>query len=106
MVTIVVGVWVGFDIACGLGIPGAAAALPIVADFMIGVLSRYGAARFSTPPGIERVRVAIKKGGTCRHLTELFLSGTAPTPNCLEDKKIQEPCPVVEPVVGPWLPGT
>ena len=103
---IVVGAWVGFDIARGLGIPGARAALPIVADFMIGVLGRNGAARFSPPPGIERVRVAIKKGGNCRHLTELFLSGTAPTPNCLEDEKIQEPRPVVEPVVGPSLPGT
>jgi penicillin-binding protein 1B len=103
---IVVGVWVGFDIARDLGIPGAAAALPIVADFMIGVLGRNGAARFSPPPGIERVRVAIKKGGVCRHLTEFFLLGTAPALNCLEDKNIQEPRPVVQPVVKPSQPGT
>ena len=79
---IVVGAWVGFDIARGLGVPGAKAALPLVADFMIGVLGRNGAARFSPPPSIEYSRVAIRKGDTCRYQTELFLSGTAPAGNC------------------------
>jgi penicillin-binding protein 1B len=101
---IVVGAWVGFDIARGLGIPGAAAALPMVADFMIGVLGPYGAARFSPPPGIERVRVTIKKGSVCHHLTEVFLSGTAPTLNCLEDNNIPETRSVGQPVEGPSLP--
>jgi penicillin-binding protein 1B len=101
---IVVGAWVGFDIARGLGIPGAAAALPMVADFMIGVLGRHGAARFSPPPGVEYVRVAIRKDGTCRHLTEFFLPGTAPAENCLEDINIQEPHPVVPLVEKPPRP--
>ena len=101
---IVVGAWVGFDVGLDLGISGSRAALPIVADFMIEVLGRNGAARFSPPPGIERLRVSINKGGTCHHLTELFLSGTAPILNCQEDTSIQEPHSVVQQAEGSSLP--
>ncbi|MEN8132832.1 MAG: PBP1A family penicillin-binding protein [Pseudomonadota bacterium] len=95
---IVVGGWVGFDVSRDLGMAGSEAALPIGADFMIGVLGRNGAARFTPPAGIERVRVAINKGGTCHHLHEFFLSGTAPQSNCLEQKKIHETQPTAQPV--------
>ena len=95
---IVVGTWVGFDMARNLGIPGARAALPIVADFMIDVLGRNGAAHFSPPPGIERIRVAIKKEGGCHFLTEYFLSGTAPTHSCLNDDDTEGPRSVIKAV--------
>jgi penicillin-binding protein 1B len=92
---IVVGAWVGFDIARGLGLPGAAAALPMVADFMIGVLGHNGAARFSPPPDVEYVKVAISKDGICHQITEYFLPGTVPAGNCLENKNNQESRPTV-----------
>jgi penicillin-binding protein 1B len=87
---IVIGAWVGFDVVRGMGMPGAEAALPIVADFMIGVLGPDGAARFFPPPGIERTRVAVRKGGTCHHLNEFFLTGTAPAEGCNEPVPAQQ----------------
>jgi len=87
---IVIGSWVGFDIARTVGFAGSAVALPIVADFMIDVLGRNGAARFVAPPGIERVTVSINKGGICRKLTEIFLAGTAPESDCQEEQDIRE----------------
>ena len=80
---IVIGAWVGFDVGRGIGMPGARAALPIVADFMIRVLGPDGAARFFPPPGVERVRVAIRKNGACHYRHEFFLAGTAPTGTCI-----------------------
>jgi penicillin-binding protein 1B len=80
---IVIGAWVGFDVGRVVGMPGAQAALPIVADFMIQVLGPNGAARFIPPPGVERVRVAIRKDGTCHYTYEFFLTGTAPTETCV-----------------------
>jgi membrane carboxypeptidase/penicillin-binding protein len=87
---IVIAAWVGFDVVRGMGMPGAEAALPIVADFMIGVLGPDGAARFFPPPGIERTRVAVRKGGTCHYLNEFFLTGTAPAEDCNESVPAQQ----------------
>ena len=103
---IVVGAWVGFDIGRNVGISGAGAALPMVADFIIEALGRYGAARFSPPSGVERIRVAIMKNGTCHHVTEYFLSGTAPPPNCPYDGNIQETRPLLPPLELPPPPRT
>lgn len=94
---IVIGAWVGFDAARGIGLPGAEAALPIVADIMIGILGPNGAARFSPPPGIERVRVAVRKPGSCHYVNELFLAGTAPTGTCDEGELIPEGQAVSDP---------
>jgi penicillin-binding protein 1B len=87
---IVIGAWVGFDVGRAVGIPGAKAALPIVADFMIGVLGPEGAGRFVPPPGIERARVAISKGDSCHYLDEIFLAGTAPAEGCEVDQQVTE----------------
>lgn len=88
---IVIGAWVGFDYIRAVGLPGAEAALPIVADFMIGVLGPQGAARFSPPPGIERVKVAIRQDGSCHYVNEMFLSGTAPKEVCNEAELQDKP---------------
>lgn len=101
---IVIGTWVGFDLARGLGITASEAALPIGADFMIDVLGPNGAARFSTPPGLERARVAIRKDKQCLHLSELFLTGTVPPRDCPDDSIPSEPRPVIQQVEGPSLP--
>lgn len=102
---IVIGGWVGFDVDRAVGIAGAEAALPIGADFMIGVLGPYGAARFVPPPGIERLRLAVNKGGTCRHLTEFFLSGTAPSSSsCTDEQAGQEARSGDPPVAEASLP--
>jgi penicillin-binding protein 1B len=98
---IVIGTWVGFDLARGLGLAGAEAALPIGADFVIKVLGRNGAAQFTPPPGIERVRVAIRKGDTCHYLTELFLQGTAPADSCMENSQVEQPSPAIQQVGTP-----
>ena len=82
---IVIGAWVGFDMVRGMGIPGAEAALPMVADFMIRILGPGGAARFAPPPGVERATVAIRKHDACAYLSEVFLPGTVPADACDEE---------------------
>jgi penicillin-binding protein 1B len=94
---IVIGAWVGFDAVRGIGLPGSEAALPMVADIMIGILGPKGAARFSPPPGIERVRVAVTKSGSCHYVNELFLAGTAPTGTCDAHETVSEAQAVASP---------
>jgi penicillin-binding protein 1B len=90
--SLTVGVWVGFDDAQSIDLPGARAALPIFTRFLVdavgpyGDRGPYGGFRFSVPPGIEVVeidpRTGLRAGLGCRGERELFLRGTAPRRSC------------------------
>ncbi len=90
--SLTVGVWVGFDDGRSIDLPGARAALPIFARFLVDAIGsrgdegRYGGGRFSIPPGIEVVeidpRTGLRAGLGCRGERELFLRGTAPRRSC------------------------
>jgi penicillin-binding protein 1B len=76
---LLVGVWVGFDDGASIGVPGSVAALPIFADFVIGVLGPEGRSPFLEPAGLEHVSIDPATGlRTLRGEPELFLAGTAP----------------------------
>jgi penicillin-binding protein 1B len=83
---LVAGVWVGFDDGTSLGIPAAAAALPVFAEFMKGAIARRGEEPFEPPPGVERVRIHSDTGLRarlgCWGPPEVFLSGSAPSRFC------------------------
>jgi penicillin-binding protein 1B len=81
---IAIGVWVGFDDNRPVGLPGSAIAAPIAADLLRGALGRRGASHFRPPPGIERRRVTIEKGDSCRGVLEVFVLGTRPADGCRE----------------------
>lgn len=87
--TLVVGVWVGFDDATGLGVPASVAALPIFADFIrLGVGSELEQP-FVRPKGVEAVSIHRESGRRagfgCRGQREVFLRGTAPHERCVAD---------------------
>lgn len=75
---IVVGAWVGHDDGTSLRMAGAAAALPIVAEFFSG--ADVPGARFDVPDGIERGYTSTSGWGWCGE-SEYFLTGTAPPSN-------------------------
>ncbi len=79
-------VWVGFDDGASLELPGARAALPIFAEFIVATLGPEGGASFETPAGVEFVRVnkasGLRAGWGCTGRQEIFLTGTAPTGKC------------------------
>ncbi len=82
---LVVGVWVGFDDGTSVGLPGSAAALPIVAQFLRETLGAEGGEDFAVPRGLEVARVStIGPGGVarCNGDTEIFLAGTVPQNEC------------------------
>jgi penicillin-binding protein 1B len=83
---LLVGVWVGFDDAKGLGIPGSVAALPIFAKFLMGLNGADGTSAFLSPPALERIAIhhesGLRAGRDCPGDPELFLRGTAPTRRC------------------------
>ncbi|MFQ5513901.1 MAG: penicillin-binding transpeptidase domain-containing protein, partial [Myxococcota bacterium] len=83
---LLVAVWVGFDDGASLGIPGAAAALPIFADFLIGLKGPQGERSFLRPAGLEHVPIdretGLRAGPGCPGEPELFLTGTAPRTSC------------------------
>jgi penicillin-binding protein 1B len=83
---LLVGVWVGFDDAKGLGIPGSVAALPIFADFLMGLNGADGTSAFLPPPALERIAIhresGLRAGRDCPGDPEFFLRGTAPTKSC------------------------
>lgn len=71
-----VGVWVGFDDGRSVGLPGAAAALPIFARFLSGAMPDGNRYEFPVPDGVEFADA----GPGCE--TEVFLAGTAPERRC------------------------
>ncbi len=84
--SLAVGVWVGFDDARSIGLPGSSAALPIFARFMIEAFGADGDGDFSMPWGLEVVEVdgetGLRGGRGCRGEPEVFLRGTAPRVSC------------------------
>jgi penicillin-binding protein 1B len=76
------GVWAGYDDNRRTGLPGSALALPLAVDFLSATLGPSGAGHFGIPPGLDRRRVWIERGGRCRSVVELFLRGTAPAVGC------------------------
>jgi penicillin-binding protein 1B len=81
-----VGVWVGFDDARSLGLPGSRAALPIFARFMRNAIGPEGGPDFSMPNGVEITEIdqetGLLGGPGCRGEPEVFLRGTAPQESC------------------------
>ncbi|MEE8312256.1 MAG: PBP1A family penicillin-binding protein [Candidatus Binatia bacterium] len=80
-------VWVGFDRGAHLGLTGAAAALPIWADFMRAALDERPASTFTVPRGILFADVDPQSGGLavsgCRHVVrQAFLEGEEPVTRC------------------------
>lgn len=85
--SLAVGVWVGYDDGRSLRLPGARAALPIVARFLHAVLEDQRPEPFSMPEGVELARIS--SGTTdgwvdwgCDGQPEVFLRGTAPRNGC------------------------
>jgi penicillin-binding protein 1B len=80
--------WVGFDDGKSLDVPGAVAALPIVADFLLAAKGPEGWASFVPPPGVVRVAsdpaVARADGSGFAGEAEIFLSGTEPAHRTVE----------------------
>jgi penicillin-binding protein 1B len=85
---LLVAVWVGFDDGSGLGVPGAGAALPLAADFLVSAVGPEGRGPFTRPAEVKRVSVnaqtGLLAGLGCDGEPEVFLSGTEPTKGCGE----------------------
>jgi membrane carboxypeptidase/penicillin-binding protein len=83
--TLVVGAWVGYDDGRSLGVPGARAALPLVARFLRDALAAEPPEPFLTPEGIEVGWTGAGEfgwaGWDCGE-QEVFLEGTAPGNDC------------------------
>ena len=81
-----VGVWVGFDDARSLGLPGSRAALHIFAQFMRNAIGAEGGRDFPMPSGVEVREIdqetGLRGGPGCRGEPEVFLQGTAPEESC------------------------
>ena len=97
--SVVIVAWVGFDESRDMGLSGAAAALPLVADF----LSKTGLAdaerRFPGAADVVRARVQPSTGlyatGACESVVELFLPSTVPSEPCIPDWLLDEAEPTV-----------
>ena len=81
-------VWVGYDDNARTGLTGAAGALPIWVDVMMGSRHRWAGSSFPEPPGISRVEIDPVTGGLAvdgcpQRREEVFLAGTEPEP-CAE----------------------
>ena len=86
---LLVAVWVGFDDNRGLGLSGAAAAVPIFADFARRVPAHYFEEPFPVSPGVVTIVIDPASGkfrtDACpESFPEIFVAGTEPT----------EPCPL------------
>lgn len=71
-----VGVWVGFDDGTSVGLTGAAAALPIFAQFVRNAVADGNDGDFPVPDGVEFAYA----GRDCQR--EAFLTGTVPDQQC------------------------
>jgi penicillin-binding protein 1B len=82
-----VAVWVGFDEPQSIGLPGAAAALPIWAEFVKEATGGVIRGGFFPPQWIERAEIDPASGAralrSCpRRRVEYFLPGTVPEATC------------------------
>jgi penicillin-binding protein 1B len=80
-------VWVGYDDNRGLNLSGSQAAVPIFADFARSVPAQFFSENFPVPSDIVTAQVDPETGflaspGCPRTMTEVFISGTAPTQTC------------------------
>lgn len=80
--SLAVGVWVGFDDGKSVGLPGARAALPIVAGFLNAIAPDDR--EFPVPSGVELVQVE----PDCWGEREAFIRGTAPENRCFGDWRV------------------
>ncbi len=85
---LLVATWVGFDDGRSLSVPGAVAALPIVADFLLAARGPEGWSPFAPPPGVVRV-AADPAAGRAEESgfagePEIFLAGTEPEHRVVE----------------------
>lgn len=81
------GVWYGADSDRALRTTGAASALPLWAAFMKQAVQDYPLRDFERPPGlvdavIDPASGLLARSGCPQRLTEVFVSGTAPTQYC------------------------
>jgi hypothetical protein len=92
---VAIGVWVGLDDGEVLGASGAAAALPIFADFMRRAGLAESRAYFARPERVESVSVdlesGLRAGFGCPGEPELFLAGTEPEQSCGWFARLREP---------------
>ena len=80
-------IWVGYDDNRGLSLSGAAAAVPIFAEFSRSVPSQYFAENFPVPSDIVTADIDPETGflvtPACpQRMTEVFINGTAPREEC------------------------
>ncbi len=80
-------IWVGYDDNRGLNLSGSQAAVPIFADFSRSLPPQLFAEGFPVPSDIVTAEIDPDTGylftpGCPRHMTEVFISGTAPTEMC------------------------
>jgi penicillin-binding protein 1B len=80
-------IWVGYDDNRGLNLSGSQAAVPIFADFSRSLPPQLFAERFPVPSDIVTADIDPDTGylftSSCpRRMTEVFISGTAPTELC------------------------
>jgi penicillin-binding protein 1B len=80
-------IWVGYDDNRGLNLSGSQAAVPIFADFSRSLPPDLFAEGFPVPSDIVTAEIDPDTGylftsGCARRMTEVFISGTAPTELC------------------------
>jgi penicillin-binding protein 1B len=82
-------IWVGYDDNRGLNLSGSQAAVPIFADFSRALPPQLFAEKFPVPSDVVTAEIDPDTGylfapGCPRRMTEVFISGTAPTELCPE----------------------
>ncbi len=80
-------IWVGYDDNRGLNLSGSQAAVPIFADFSKSLPPQLFAENFPVPSDVVTADIDPDTGllftpGCPRRMTEVFISGTAPTEPC------------------------
>jgi membrane carboxypeptidase/penicillin-binding protein len=97
-------IWVGYDDNRGLNLSGSQAAVPIFADFSRSLPPQLFAEKFPVPSDVVTAEIDPDTGylfapGCPRRMTEVFISGTAPTELCPEHQGWywQEPEPYPTP---------
>jgi penicillin-binding protein 1B len=99
-------IWVGYDDNRGLNLSGSQAAVPIFADFSRSLPPQLFAEKFPVPSDVVTAEIDPDTGylfapGCPRRMTEVFISGTAPTELCPEHQgwywQEPEPYPTPQP---------
>jgi membrane carboxypeptidase/penicillin-binding protein len=107
-------IWVGYDDNRGLNLSGSQAAVPIFADFSRSLPPQLFTEGFPVPSDVVTAEIDPDTGylfapGCPRRMTEVFISGTAPTELCPEHQgwywQEPEPYPTPPPEEFPQEPG-